>query len=68
MGTTDQRLKTLAAEARHHRQRYDLYRAKAYGLRPVSDSRMRELQREAEGAEARLAAAKVGPSDAPRAK
>jgi hypothetical protein len=33
--------------------------AKAYALRPTSDSRMRELQRASEGAEARLHAAEA---------
>ncbi len=52
-------MEDLRAQARHARQRYDLYKAKAYGPRPTSDSRMRELQRECEGAEARLRAAKA---------
>jgi hypothetical protein len=54
----------LAAEARYHRQRYDLYRARAYGLRPVSESRLRELERQAESAERRLAEAKAAQRDA----
>lgn len=48
----------LAAEARYHRQRYDLYRAKAYSMRPTSGTRMRELERTCAAAEARLAAAR----------
>lgn len=51
-------LEQMAAEARYHRQRYDLYRAKSYGLRATSQTRLRELQRICEAAEARLAAAK----------
>jgi hypothetical protein len=47
-------LETLEAEARYARERYQLYRAKAYGPRPTSMARMRELQRMHEGAEARL--------------
>jgi hypothetical protein len=47
----------LRAQARHARERYDLYRAKAYGLRPTSPTRLRELERECLQAEARLAAA-----------
>jgi hypothetical protein len=47
----------LRAQARHARERYDLYRAKAYGLRPTSPTRMRELEHECQQAEARLAAA-----------
>ena len=41
-------------EARYARERYDLYRARAYGSRPTSASRLRELQRIHEGADARL--------------
>ena len=52
-----QRIDELRAQARHARQRYDLYKARAYGLRATTESRMRELQRECEGAEARLRAA-----------
>ena len=52
-------LEDLRAQARQARQRYDLYKAKAYALRPTTDSRMRELQRECEGAEARLHAAEA---------
>ena len=55
----DHHLEDLRAQARHARQRYDLYNAKAYALRPTTDSRMRELQRECEGAEARLHAAEA---------
>ena len=52
-------LEHLAAEARYYRQRYDLYRARIYGGRPTSETRLRELQRLCESAEARYAAAKV---------
>jgi hypothetical protein len=44
----------LLAEARYHRHRYDLYRAKMYGSRPTRIARMRELERTMQGAEARL--------------
>ena len=47
-------LDDLRAQAQHARQRYDLYKAKAYGPRPTSPARMRELQRTFEQAEARL--------------
>ncbi|MDQ3849839.1 MAG: hypothetical protein M3296_04385, partial [Actinomycetota bacterium] len=50
-----ERVEELRAEARHHRQRYDLYRAKAYGQRPTSPVRLRELERIAQAAEERLA-------------
>jgi hypothetical protein len=64
--THDPGLEELAAEARYHRQRYDLYRAKMYGLRPTTQTRLRELQRTCESAEARFARAKAagGPSSA----
>lgn len=44
----------LEAEERYARERYQLYRAKAYGPRPTSMARLRELQRVHEGAAARL--------------
>jgi hypothetical protein len=47
-------IEELEAEARYARERYDLYRAKAYGPRPTSMTRLAELQRIHEGAEARL--------------
>jgi hypothetical protein len=51
-------LEDLRAEARYHRQRYDLYRAKAYGSRATSPARLRELERACARAEARLDAAR----------
>jgi hypothetical protein len=55
----DPALEQVTAEARYHRQRYDLYRAKMYGLRATSQTRLTELQRACEAAEARLAAARA---------
>jgi len=52
-------LDDLRAQAQHARQRYDLYKAKAYGPRPTSPARLRELERACEGAEARLLAAEA---------
>lgn len=52
-------LDDLRARARHARERYDLYKAKAYGSRPTSAARLRELQRESEQAEARHRAARA---------
>jgi hypothetical protein len=52
-------LDDLRAQALHARQRYDLYKAKAYGPRLTSPARMRELQRACEQAEARLHAAEA---------
>jgi hypothetical protein len=57
--THDPVLEQLTADARYHRQRYDLYRAKLYGLRATSQTRLRELHRACEAAETRLAAAKA---------
>jgi hypothetical protein len=51
-------IEDLLAEARYHRQRYDLYRAKAYGTRATSPARLRELERACARAEARLDAAR----------
>lgn len=48
------RLEQLRAEARYHRQRLDLYRARLYGGRDVSPGRLEELQRTADEAQARL--------------
>jgi predicted nucleic acid-binding Zn-ribbon protein len=44
----------LRAEARYARERYDLYRAKVYGPRATSMTRLRELERVYQAAEARL--------------
>jgi hypothetical protein len=52
-----QRLDELRAEARYARERFDLYKARAYGPRATSEVRMRELERICLGAEARLRAA-----------
>jgi hypothetical protein len=52
--TGSRRLEELRAEARYARERYDLYRAKMYGLRPTSITRFRELERMHQGADARL--------------
>jgi hypothetical protein len=43
--TSLRRLDELRADARYHRQRLDLYRAKIYGPRPTSPSRLKELER-----------------------
>ena len=51
------RIDDLRAEARHARERRDLYQAKMYGSRPTTPSRLRELERELAGAEDRLALA-----------
>ena len=48
------RIEDLRAEARYHRDRHDLYRAKMYGLRPTTMTRFRELEQIYQGANARL--------------
>ena len=50
-------LDDLRAQALHARQRLDLYKARAYGMRSTSPARMRELERAAERAAASLSAA-----------
>ena len=50
----DARIDELRAEARYARERLDLYRAKMYGLRPRTLTRLRELERIHQGADARL--------------
>lgn len=52
-------LDDLRVQAQYARQRYDLYKARAYGQRPTSPTRLRELQRASEQAEARLRAAEA---------
>jgi hypothetical protein len=47
-------IEQLEAEARYAGERLQLYRAKAYGPRPTSAARLRELERAHEGAAARL--------------
>jgi hypothetical protein len=51
---TPGRLDELETQARFARQRYDLYRARAYGPRPTSPGRLRELERECTRAEEAL--------------
>ena len=51
--TTDH-LADLRANARYARERYQLYKAKTYGQRATSATRLRELQRLHEQADARL--------------
>jgi hypothetical protein len=53
------RIEEIRAEARYHRERFDLYKAKVYGASATSDQRLRELERVCQGAEARLRAAEA---------
>jgi hypothetical protein len=52
-------VKELYAEARDHRERYALYRAKMDGARPTTLTRLRELERAHRGAGARLRRAQL---------
>jgi hypothetical protein len=47
-------LTRLEAEARYHRERLGLYRARAYGSDTTTPGRLRELERAAAQAEQRL--------------
>jgi hypothetical protein len=48
------RLEELRADARYHRERRDLYRAKMHGPRPTSPARLRELEQACALSESRL--------------
>jgi hypothetical protein len=61
-----QRLEQLRAEARYHRQRLDLYRARLYGRRALSLARLEEFERASDGAAARLRQAREAASPARR--
>jgi hypothetical protein len=51
---SDQDLVMLEAEERYARERYQLYKAKAYGSRLTSAARLRELERNSKLAKRRL--------------
>jgi hypothetical protein len=48
----------LEAEARYHRERLSLYRARAYGSDTTTPGRLRELERAAAHADQRLRSAR----------
>lgn len=48
----------LEAEARYHRDRLALYRARIYGSKPTSLTRLRELERTSRAADERLRTAR----------
>jgi hypothetical protein len=54
----DPDLAQLEAEARYHRERLALYRARLHGATPTSPARLRELERASAAADARLRHAK----------
>ena len=53
-------LRELEAEARHARQRYQLYNARSYSSRLTSPARLRELERRSKLAQRLLDRAKAG--------
>jgi hypothetical protein len=55
-------LEWLEAEAKHHRARLALYRARMYALKSTSPARLRELERRSSGADERLAHARRRPA------
>jgi hypothetical protein len=61
------RLDELRSQARYARQRYDLYKARAYGPRLTSPARLDQLRRECARAQAslRFAQAEAGRSTQP---
>jgi hypothetical protein len=62
MTTDAHRLARLQMDARYHRERRDLYRAKMFGPRATSPERMRELERACEQAAERLRAGEAAAS------
>ena len=63
--SSPQRIEALEAEARYHRERWDLYRARVYSQRATTPARLRELELAFRNADARLRAARraaAGPS------
>jgi hypothetical protein len=59
MTTDADRLARLRMDARYHRERRDLYRAKAYGPRATSIERLHELERTYDRAAERLSVAEA---------
>jgi hypothetical protein len=59
------RLEELREEVRYRRERLALYKARLYGGQVLRDSKLRELQRASEGADARLRRAEDAARPAP---
>jgi hypothetical protein len=57
MGAREPTIEERRAELHYQRERLALYRSRLYAQRTTSLSRLRELERAAEGAESRLRAA-----------
>jgi hypothetical protein len=62
---SNRRLVDLGAEARYARERYQLYRAKAYGPRLTSSGRLRELERQSRLADRLLVLARAKADQGP---
>jgi hypothetical protein len=52
--TSGDRIEELTAQARYHRERLQLYRARVHSSRPTSAIRLRELERLSQFADRRL--------------
>ena len=61
--TAERQMEELEVEEKYARERLALYKAKAYGPRPTSGSRMRELERIHQGAAGRLRRAREKSAD-----
>lgn len=59
-------LAALRADARYARERFDLYRAKSYGMHATSAERLRELERRATETLERLRFAEREARDTPQ--
>lgn len=59
---TDRQVQELEAEARYHRERLALYRARIYGPRPTSADRLRKLEQASNHADQRLRRARGAPA------
>ena len=68
MTTDADRLARLRMDARYHRERRDLYRAKVHGPRATSPERLHELERTYERAADRLSAAEASAKAAEAAR
>jgi hypothetical protein len=60
---TDRELIRLEAEARHARDRYRLYKARAHGRMHSSPARLRELESSSRRADTRLRRARTVPEE-----
>jgi hypothetical protein len=56
---TDRRVEELEGEARYHRERLALYRAKTYGSQPTSANRLHKLAQASDYADRRLQRARA---------